>query len=117
MQPFEVEKGVPLQQFSCYRSAFTVPKKTKRLTSAKVFKDHAKASANLAEDRHYYCTSYHVATSAAEEIGTMVKRQRKWYFCQPVSMSKTHYRDRCICHQVLISLRFGKLWRSVRWRR
>ena len=57
MQPFEVEKGVSLQQFSCYRSAFTVPKKTKRLTSAKVFKDHAKASANLAEDRHLQYTT------------------------------------------------------------
>src|SRR5205809_6391993 len=73
----------------CFCSAFTVAQKDRAPDLCHLFSRQCReSSANLAEDRHYYCTSYHVATSAAEEIDTMVKRQPKWYFCQPVSMSK-----------------------------
>ena len=72
-----------------------------------------------------YYTSYHLATSAAEERGHMSKRQRRCYFCHHVSMSEATYADICIRHRILISLRLlylvarsrrlGRLQRIARW--
>ncbi len=45
----------------------------------------------LAEDRHLYETSYHAATSAAEERGHMSNRQHSCSFCHQVSMSEATY--------------------------
>jgi hypothetical protein len=74
-----------------------------------------------------YYTPYHLATSAAEEIGQMSKRQRRCYFCHQGGASEASSSDICFRHQTLISLRlfvllarsgrFGKFWRVVKWER
>ena len=73
-----------------------------------------------------YYTSYHLAASAAEEIGQMSKHQQdRCYFCHQVGLSEATYSNICFRHRILISLRLlflvarsrrpGRLRGIARW--